>query len=236
MPVDGPTVSLRSNGAEVPADQIRSSIGDTRAEGSYRMAVEGGLNRNTGEKIPARARILAVAGELFHRYGIRAVGVEAIAEAADTSKMTLYHHFASKDELIAEYLRHSAELADASCERLEPAGPAQALVQLRAWLAEMADHLADPDGRGCRFANAAAELPEKSYPARRVIKAYKTAQRRRLIRLCRAAGLRKPAMLADALYLLIEGARVTVQSVGRAGLSARLMRLGEAMIAAHVSK
>ena len=45
------------------------------------------------------------ASDLFYRLGIRAVGVEAIAEAAGTNKMTLYRHFSSKDELVAEYLR-----------------------------------------------------------------------------------------------------------------------------------
>ena len=45
--------------------------------------------------IPPRERILAVAADLFYRHGIRAVGVEAIAEAAGTNKMTLYRHFAS---------------------------------------------------------------------------------------------------------------------------------------------
>ena len=43
-----------------------------------------------GEEIPPRDRILAVAADLFYRHGIRAVGVEAIAEAAGTNKMTLY--------------------------------------------------------------------------------------------------------------------------------------------------
>ena len=61
------------------------------------------------EKIPPRERILAVAAELFYRHGIRAVGVDAIAEAAGTNKMTLYRHFASKDELVAEYLRQSRQ-------------------------------------------------------------------------------------------------------------------------------
>jgi AcrR family transcriptional regulator len=42
--------------------------------------------------------------------------VEAIAEAADTNKMTLYRHFASKDELVAEYLRESANGADGCWE------------------------------------------------------------------------------------------------------------------------
>src|SRR5438270_2594640 len=55
--------------------------------------------------LPVRARILVAAGNLFHSQGIRGIGVEAIAEAADTNKMTLYRHFPSKDELIAEWAR-----------------------------------------------------------------------------------------------------------------------------------
>jgi AcrR family transcriptional regulator len=39
------------------------------------------------EGIPPRERILAAAAELFYRHGIRAVGVEAIAEGAGTNKM-----------------------------------------------------------------------------------------------------------------------------------------------------
>ena len=54
---------------------------------------------------PPRARILAAARDLFHRHGLRGVGVDAIAEAAGTNKMTLYRHFESKDELIVAYLR-----------------------------------------------------------------------------------------------------------------------------------
>ena len=55
--------------------------------------------------MPPRERILAVARELFYRRGIHAVGVDAIAEAASTNKMTLYRHFSSKDELVAACLR-----------------------------------------------------------------------------------------------------------------------------------
>jgi AcrR family transcriptional regulator len=200
------------------------------------MAVKSAVTRDKDEQIPPRERLLAVAADLFYRHGIRAVGVEAIAEAAGTNKMTLYRHFASKDELVAEYLRQSAKLADACWDRLERAHPGDARAQLRAWLAEMADHLANTDERGCALANAAVELPDKDHPARRVIEEFKIAQRTRLIRLCRAAGLSEPDMLADELHLLLEGARVTSQSVGADGLGARLMRMGEAMIAAHAAK
>jgi hypothetical protein len=77
-------------------------------------------------------------------------------------------------------------------------------------------------------------LPDKAHPARRVIEELKLGQRDRLAELARKAGLSEPAMLADELYLLLEGARVTAQSVGAEGLGARLIRMGEAMISAHV--
>ena len=59
--------------------------------------------------------------------------------------------------------------------------------------------MANADERGCPLANAAVELPEKDHPARRVIEDFKTAQRAKLIELCRAGGLREPDMLADEL-------------------------------------
>ena len=185
------------------------------------------------EKIPPRARLLKAAAELFYRHGIRAVGVEAIAEAAGTNKMTLYRHFPSKDELVAEYLRQLAEKAKIATQALEAKYPGQPRAQLAAWLREVADHVADCDERGCALANAAIELPESGHPARRVIEEYKNAQRTWLINVCGAAGLAEPDLLADELFLLIEGARVTAQSLGRDGLDARLMRMGQAMIDAH---
>jgi AcrR family transcriptional regulator len=200
------------------------------------MAAGSAVTHEKIEKSPPRQRLLAVAGDLFYRHGIRAVGVDAIAEAAGTNKMTLYRHFTSKDELVAEYLREAAKLIDASWDRYAQAHPGDSLAQLRAWLTEMAGHVASADLRGCPLANAAVELPEKDHPARRVIEESKVAQRARLVQLARSAGLDDPDMLADELYLLLEGARVTAQSVGADGLGARLVRMGEAMIAAHAAK
>jgi AcrR family transcriptional regulator len=185
------------------------------------------------ERISPRERILSVASELFYRHGIRAIGVERIAEAAETNKVTLYRHFSSKDELVAEYLRRLAQEAKSSWDRLEAQHPADAPAQLRAWLKDMAAHVASGDERGCPLANAAVELPDKEHPARRVIEEFKTAQRERLIQLCAAAALSEPEMLADELFLLLEGARVTAQSMGSKGLGDRLVRMGEAMINAH---
>ena len=54
---------------------------------------------------PTRERILEAAGKLFHRDGIRAISVDAIAEKAGITKRTLYYHFRSKDDLIAAHLQ-----------------------------------------------------------------------------------------------------------------------------------
>src|SRR5260370_28426777 len=93
------------------------------------------------ERIPPRERILAVAADLFYRHGIRAVGVESIAEGAETNKMTLYRHFASKDELVAAYPRRLANSPTSSWDRLGAQPPGNPRAQLRAWLEDMARHV-----------------------------------------------------------------------------------------------
>src|SRR3982074_535827 len=191
------------------------------------------LSLDKNERIPPRARLLTAAGELFYHHGIRAVGVEAIAEAAGTNKMAAYRHVPSKDELVAEYLRQEAHKADAYWDQLEAAHPADPLAQIRTWVKAMAAHVADCNERGCALPNAAVELPEKDHRARAVIEEFKRRQRNALIRLGRSAGLAEPDMLADELHLILEGARVTAQSVGADGLGARLVRMSEAVIASH---
>jgi len=191
------------------------------------------LKPSKRSEIPPRQRILAAAAELFYRYGIRAVGVDAVADAAGTNKMTLYRHFESKDELVAEYLRNMAAAADAHCAEFEARYPNDPRAQLVGWLSEMASDVASTDERGCPLANAAVELPDKKHPARCVIEEFKLAQRKRLAALCRAAGLRDPDLLADELYLLLEGARVSAQSIDGKEIGARFRKMSELLIASH---
>jgi hypothetical protein len=109
------------------------------------------------------------------------------------------------------------------------------LGQLHAWVRRVAECVI-ADGRGCDMANAAVELSEAGHPARRVIEEFKTAQRNRLAKLCRAAGVEQAELLADTLSLLLEGARVSRQSVGAEGPSARFVRMSEAIIAAFARR
>jgi AcrR family transcriptional regulator len=185
--------------------------------------------------LPPRERILAAAGELFYRQGIRAVGVETIAEAAGTNKMTLYRHFESKDELIAEYIRRLAACSESTWQELAKEYPNDPKKQLIGWLKSMGDHINNPKERGCAIANAAVELPEKHHPARCVIEKHKLGERQRLVQLCKKTGATKPEMLADELFMLIEGARVCAQSIGPDGPASRLGRMGEAIIVSHTN-
>jgi AcrR family transcriptional regulator len=52
---------------------------------------------------PVRARILETAYELFSRRGVRDVGINEVIEHAHVTKATLYHHFASKDDLVVAF-------------------------------------------------------------------------------------------------------------------------------------
>jgi AcrR family transcriptional regulator len=178
-----------------------------------------------------RERILAAARELFYRRGIHAVGVDAIAEAAGTNKMTLYRHFASKDALIAACLTDLTQEFEVAWDAIVAAHVGDPEGQLLAWLRHLCDFKEHEAERGCALANAAVELPDKDHPARRVIRDYKTASRERLIGLCRDARLRDPERLADEVFLIFEGARITAQSVGIEGLSARLAGILEALVA-----
>ena len=65
-----------------------------------------------------RERIINTARDLFRKHGIRGIGVDAIAEAADTNKMTLYRHFGSKDDLVVACLREVEGEVDAIWSRI----------------------------------------------------------------------------------------------------------------------
>ncbi|OBZ94743.1 TetR family transcriptional regulator [Pararhizobium polonicum] len=179
-----------------------------------------------------RDRIVSMACELFRQHGIRGIGVDAIAEAAETNKMTLYRHFGSKDDLVCEALRYTSEKAAAFWDQLEASHPNDPMAQLMGWVKARAQCLED-NKFGCDLANAAVELKEQGHPAHVVIENFKLAQRQRLEKLCRDAGVSEPELLSDTLSMLMEGAQVSKLATGSEGPSMRFKRACEAAIAAY---
>jgi AcrR family transcriptional regulator len=192
--------------------------------------------KRCADKAPPRERILQAARELFYRDGINTVSMDAIASAADTNKMTVYRHFSSKDELVAAYLATLAAEGEQVWEQARSAHPGDPDAQLRYLLRQVSQWATQSSERGCALANAAVELAERRHPARRVVEAHKRKQCERLVALVREAGYARPEGLAEELFLLVEGARVNVQSVGREGPGSRLYALAEALLASAPKK
>lgn len=161
-----------------------------------------------GRLTPAGERILGAASALFYERGIRTVGVDAIADAADVTKKTLYDRFGSKDRLIAAYLERRnrvwhAFLDDHLAER-RPETPEDVILTL---FAALTDWMAE-SRRGCGFINASVELAAPDHPAMPVIVAQKRWMRAEFMAQAELAGFENTGELADRLLLLHEGALV----------------------------
>jgi AcrR family transcriptional regulator len=171
----------------------------------------------TRDKAKTRRMLLDAARELFYEDGIRATGVGAVAERAGVTKMTLYAHFPSKEELVIAYLedndrrwREFLEEKLSGCE-----GPREGLLAV---CDAYREYFTAREMRGCAFVNCAAEFPDPGHPARRVIAWHKAEVRERLRDLAAKAGAKEPAELAERLFVVLEGAYVTGALEGDGGV------------------
>lgn len=180
--------------------------------------------------IPLRERILVAAGDLFHKQGIRGVGVEAIAEAAQTNKMTLYRYFASKDELITEWVRGMIAHKETDWKDLNARYRGDPEGQLQEWSRRIAAKLRAMEERGSALGNAFAELPDPNHPARRVMQQHKLREHKRVVRLCKAAGFPDPAFSANLFTMVLEGAHSCGTCVGMRQIGEHLVQVVDLMV------
>ncbi|MFE7311817.1 TetR/AcrR family transcriptional regulator [Streptomyces sp. NPDC057555] len=173
---------------------------------------------------PAGLRILDTASRLFYEQGIRAVGVEAIAEEAGVTKKTLYDRFGSKEDLILAYLRARDERWRSTLVRYVEARGGTPEEQLLATFSALRDWMRECNPRGCAFVNAYVELPA-DHPGQGVAREQKAWLMGYLAELATAAGADDPAALAGQLLILHEGACIanSMRSVERAAERARSM-------------
>jgi len=113
-------------------------------------------------------RVLAVALEVFGRYGFRKASMDEIARSADISRQGLYLHYANKDALFRAAVRQELEtaLGDASrCLEAEGVGLEQrAVAALDAWLGRYVGSMLASD-IGNLLQNPALQLGELVAPA-----------------------------------------------------------------------
>lgn len=157
----------------------------------------------------ARQRILQTAERLFYDEGVRAVGIDRIIAEADVAKMTLYNHFASKDDLILAVLQYREEqvnkMFSSRIERHVKLG----MDPLEAFFATLKQWFESPGFRGCSFINASVELADADHPASQFAAEHKVRFHEMLRQIFIKKGGTKAAHLAPAMALLVEGAIVT---------------------------
>ena len=181
----------------------------------------------------ARDRIFSAARQLFYKNGIRAVGVESIASEAQTTKMSLYRSFSCKDDLVVEYLRESVREYWEWLDEIVAQHPGDARAALQAIFDSQARKACTCDTRGCAIGNASVELTEPNHPAREVVTEFNRQKLERITQLCAQAGYKDPGALARGLFLLMDGAYMSLLSLGSTGPTAALPQAARAMMEGH---
>lgn len=179
-----------------------------------------------------RELLLETAWTLFCQNGYRAVGIDTVLAKAGVAKMTLYNHFASKEDLIAAAMeKKGAEILAGVDEVIAAAGksPERRLLAVFDWLAGWFD---SKHFTGCAFIKAVGEYTAAGDKPRQAAAVYKQALQDRLQALAAEAGLKSPALLARQLMFLIDGATVHADMQANPGLAAEARSAAKALIEA----
>ncbi len=181
------------------------------------------------KEITPRDKVFQTASRLFYQNGYRAIGVDTLAAESGIGKMTLYRHYPSKDDLIVAYLKHSDELFWKNFEEITKDAPT-AREKLLAFFNSLQEYVTTPACYGCPFLNVATEYPETDYPGHKVAMEHKQSVRKRFYQLAREAGAKKPAVLADQLFLLMDGAYMASRMFGPKNPAAHLAEAAQVLI------
>jgi AcrR family transcriptional regulator len=186
-------------------------------------------------KARVRDRIFETACDLFYRHGIHGVGVDAIAAEAGSNKMSFYRSFASKDALVAEYLREQEREYWAWWDAAIAPYPGDPRRQIEALFEAQLEMAMTNTCRGCALGNAAAEISDDEDELSRLVRAYKEKVRKRLHAMAEAMGARDADRLGDALMLLLDGGYFTrlIFPLGSGPISAALPAV-RSLIEAHL--
>jgi AcrR family transcriptional regulator len=159
---------------------------------------------------------MATAQRLFYRNGYRAVGIDRLLAEAGVAKMTLYHHFPSKDDLIVAVVESQDATVRAGLEGAIAAAGSAPTLRLLAVFDWLDAWFKTDDFRGCGFIRAMSEFPNPDHPVHRAAWRHKETVNARLRELATEADVRHPAELANALSLLIDGAILAAHATGSA--------------------
>lgn len=152
-----------------------------------------------------RDKIVETASKLFYEQGYNSTGINQVIKEAGIAKASLYAHFASKEDLLKEYLRSTAittnEILKSVIDKQE--SPREKVLSLFDFLINFSK---DTEFNGCHFLNISSEIPKNNESVKLLIKNQKDKIRLLFVDILKPIGKED---LADELYILFEGAVIT---------------------------
>ncbi len=177
---------------------------------------------------------VAACDSYFRIYGIRRMTMTDLAYKCQTTEAELRHLFPSMDRVVAGYLAREAE-ADQTFPVLRDEQESDPMTVLRNYFEAVQRAASDNyDGR-YRMARIAVDLPHDYRISRELVQKWKAAELLRIQTLCSRAKFSEPELLANKLYLLLEGARWGLEVFGpHDSPSQMLVAASENLMATHV--
>lgn len=175
-------------------------------------------SRLTAQGAATRDRILAAAAELIYTRGVGGLSLDDVMTASGTGRSQLYHYFVDKDDLVGEVIaRQVSELLSAQRHLL---GGFRSQRGLKRWRdGEVSDTRTRKGAYGCPIGSLAAELADRSEPARVVLAAgfvewesYLEAGLERMRRRGALVAEADPATLATAIMAALQGGLLLAQT------------------------
>ena len=186
----------------------------------------------TKAQVTTSRRIILSAADLFHGDSFGSVSVDAIARDAGITKMTVYQHFRSKEEILFECLWLRLEQRESALDAWFAGKPADAaaLLGLFDWMEGASKR---GKFRGCAFLKAMNELSAALPEVRQVALDAKTLLRKRVVELAKAAGMPETGILGAEIAILLEGAQALAAVEQGPGPIRAARRAAEKLIFAH---
>lgn len=177
-----------------------------------------------------RQQIVEKATELFSQHGFHPVGIDRIIDESNIARMTLYRHFAGKDDLIGAVLqhRHSALIGSIAARLDSLDTPEQKVKGIFDWYG---DWFRTESFAGCLFERALAEFGTSRSGISDAAIGYKQTLMD-LIEGLLCDTLRRPSarQLASVFAMLLDGATVDARAFNDPAAAKRAWQAAEVLL------
>lgn len=157
-------------------------------------------------------RIIRVASDLFYKQGYNSTGINQIIAEADIAIGSLYNHFSSKNDLLQAYLIKEEKdwfegFENSIANIREPKEKIIVVIDYRKKLQQSSRFA------GCHFIKIISEIGDGNTVVSDFVKKHKDKQKEMIrgiiTEYCDKQQLEDSSLMADHIFLLIEGAVVT---------------------------